>query len=381
MQERRSWPTEDTLSRVPSQVSSIGSRTSARYLSLVPLSCTLLIAFQLVTLGNLRAQFDSNGKMDMLDLVITEHNEYIPRAILRQAPESPDQKSPKVNKNLGKRAQQRQPPPPAAPSITLPTSPTNDYGITNQLLQFLEVRSSLPPPARLHLLTSLPRIQLAEAFSLMQPLFQFSQKNPHLPPSEALQTLVDNFRNMPASTQQFPGGGNMPVPNPALMNNMNAMNMNMNMNMNMQMQMQAMQQSQSQNPHLQPGQNIPPGQRTPGLNNPNVFASPASGHLALPGNQNSPHLSGGGAGHTPSPAQTHLAGPVAMVAQQSQTGTNASGSQGTSANTSPNVTNKRRRASAVKIESEDGGVEVNGTGGGNKVKASPRVGKRQKGAA
>jgi hypothetical protein len=73
-----------------------------------------------------------------------------------------------------------------------------------------------------------------------------------------------------------------------------------------------------------------------------------------------------------------------MVAQQSQTGTNASGSQGTSANTSPNVTNKRRRASAVKMEGEDGGnVEVNGTGqGGNKVKASPRVGgKRQKGTA
>jgi hypothetical protein len=95
---------------------------------------------QLVTLGNLRAQFDSNGKMDMLDLVINGHSEYIPRNILRQAPESPDQKSPKVNKNLGKRAQQRQQPPPP-PSITLPVSPTNDYGITNQLLQFLEVLS------------------------------------------------------------------------------------------------------------------------------------------------------------------------------------------------------------------------------------------------
>ena len=74
-----------------------------------------------------------------------------------------------------------------------------------------------------------------------------------------------------------------------------------------------------------------------------------------------------------------------MVAQQSQQGTNTSvgtGSQGTSANTSPNVTQKRRRASAVKLEGDDGSglVEVNGTG--PKVKASPRVGvKRQKAGA
>jgi len=72
-----------------------------------------------------------------------------------------------------------------------------------------------------------------------------------------------------------------------------------------------------------------------------------------------------------------------MVAQQSQQGTNTSGSQGTSANTSPNATNKRRRPSAVKVEVDDGGggTEINGTGpgGGNKVKPSPRIGgKRQK---
>lgn len=74
---------------------------------------------------------------------------------------------------------------------------------------------------------------------------------------------------------------------------------------------------------------------------------------------------------------------VGMAAQQSQQGTNTSqgtGSQGTSANTSPNVTSKRRRPSGVKTEMEDGGTEINGTGA--KVKASPRVGgKRQKGTA
>lgn len=54
-------------------------------------------------------------------------------------------------------------------------------------------------------------------------------------------------------------------------------------------------------------------------------------------------------------------------------------------NNSPNVGgNKRRRASTVKNEPDDGGAggEVNGTVQGTaKVKASPRVPKRQKGAA
>lgn len=60
--------------------------------------------------------------------------------------------------------------------------------------------------------------------------------------------------------------------------------------------------------------------------------------------------------------------------------------QAPSANASPNVSNKRRRASTVKVENDEagGGPEVNGTAapGATKVKASPRVGgKRQKGTA
>lgn len=77
---------------------------------------------------------------------------------------------------------------------------------------------------------------------------------------------------------------------------------------------------------------------------------------------------------------------MGMAAQQSQQGTNTSvgtGSQGTSANASPNLTNKRRRPSGVKTEADDGvsNVDVNGTAaGGSKVKQSPRPGvKRQKG--
>jgi len=70
---------------------------------------------------------------------------------------------------------------------------------------------------------------------------------------------------------------------------------------------------------------------------------------------------------------------VAMASQLSQQGS-TTGSQGNSANTSPHVTNKKRRASAVKTEMDaDEGGPVGGAGGNAKVKASPRVGgKRQK---
>lgn len=168
----------------------------------------------------------------------------------------------------------------------------------------------------------------------MQYLFQYSLQNPHLSPPDALHQLVSTF------SQQ----------NPALGVN-----------------------------------SMPPGQRTPGVNGTNnQFASPAVGHLGIPGVQGSPHI--GGPTHTPSPAQNPVAGPVAMAAQQSQQGTNTSGSQGTSANTSPNVNNKRRRASTVKTEGDDNASSMDANnatqGNANKVKASPRVGgKRQKGTS
>ena len=173
----------------------------------------------------------------------------------------------------------------------------------------------------------------------MTPLIQYSQSHPAITPREALELMVKE--NAQRALQ---------------LNSQMASMAQGNLNAPMQMS----------------------GQRTPGLNGPNQFASPALAHLSLPTGQGSPHP--GGLVHTPSPAQNHLAGPVAMVHQQSQQGSNLSGSQVTSANTSPNVTNKRRRAS-VKMEDDGGGPEVNGTGS-NKVKPSPKVGgKRQKGTA
>ena len=167
----------------------------------------------------------------------------------------------------------------------------------------------------------------------MQMLFQFSHQNPQLTPSEALRSLLIQVQQTQA-------------PNPAYMQA--PMN-------------QAMQQGQP---------------RPPNMTVPNQFASPAMAHLGLPGAQGSPHLTG--SAH-PSPAQSHLAGPPGMVPPGQMQGNMQ---QGASASASPNVGNKRRRASTVKMENDDTGPEVNGTAGQGapKVKASPRVGaKKQKG--
>jgi hypothetical protein len=167
----------------------------------------------------------------------------------------------------------------------------------------------------------------------MRDLFEYSQQNPGIPPNQALTNLVDTFT---VQNQQ------QALPN----NNQQSSGMRTPLGM-------PMNQAQGFNPNFP---NLPIG------------ASPSPAHLALPG---SPHV-----GHTPSPAQNHIQAP-GLVAQHSQQGSNNSG---TSANTSPNVSSKRRRPS-VKTEGDDGGGggEVNGTGA-TKVKASPRAGgKRQKG--
>ena len=105
-------------------------------------------------------------------------------------------------------------------------------------------------------------------------------------------------------------------------------------------------------------QMMPSGQRTPNMGSFPMGQSPSTAHLGLPDAGGSPAL-----GHMQAPG---------MALQQSQQGTSSSGP---SANTSPNVSTKRRRPS-VKTEGEIG--EPNGVQ--PKVKPSPRIGgKRQKG--
>ncbi|KAL8636790.1 MAG: hypothetical protein Q9228_005854 [Teloschistes exilis] len=289
---------------------------------------------QLVMSGRLRVQFDRVDMIDLLEILTTSHEEFVPRAkLLRTATESPEMKqSPNQSKTTGKKgAQQRQKPAQAmqdlGPFAAIPRSTITDHGVTPSVQKFLEV---------------------AEAMSLMQPLFKYSQSQLGLSPKDALRQMNQSQYN----PQQM----GQPGFNPAMF-----------------------QQQQNMNPNLQ----FPPGQRTPN------FVSPAnSAHLTLPNQSNA----------APSPATIHGMSPamtnmnllqqhqaptsVGMVHSVSQHGTNNSvgtGSQGPSASASPN-NNKRQRPSAIKGEDEGGGMEINGVAGpSSKVKPSPRISKRQKG--
>lgn len=116
-----------------------------------------------------------------------------------------------------------------------------------------------------------------------------------------------------------------------------------------------------------------PGMRTPSLGNQvNFFASPQNLNLQLPNNMNSPHMRPGQSPAMQASGSMMGMGPQPMVAQLSQQG---SASATASSNTSPNVSSKKRRASAVKVE----GDEANGAKAN--PKATPKGGsKRQKNA-
>ena len=157
-----------------------------------------------------------------------------------------------------------------------------------------------------------------------------------------------------------------------------------------------MQQANQQgNPQINlPPNGVPVGNRTPSMQHmqiPNMqggnqFSSPSVSNLSLPmqngipGMNGSPHLANNPGlapnmnmpnSHRPSPHQSNMAAPP-MMPQHSQQGTNSSAA---SANTSPNVNNKRRR-STVKMEGDEGGGD--GNQGANRVKPSPRMGKKAK---
>lgn len=95
----------------------------------------------------LKAQFDSQNKLDVLDLVTVNHNEYVPRSGLLQATLAPSdiKQSPSTSKAQGKRGsqqrqkQQIQAPPDQSPKVTVPESLINDLGTTKAVFQFLEV--------------------------------------------------------------------------------------------------------------------------------------------------------------------------------------------------------------------------------------------------
>lgn len=243
-----------------------------------------------------------SNKLEMLDINVTSHTEFVPRSLVQSLEASELKQSPKVSKNAGKRGQKQ------AQSTSLPESMVTSNGVPTPVVGFLEV---------------------AETISQMQMLFSYSQANPGMSPPEALHDLVNVLQT------QGPNPNGFPTP-------------------------------------MNPGMQHLPNGRAPSITGPSQFASPGMAHLGLPGSQGSPHLTG--SAHA-SPAQSHLVGPPGM-----QGGVHPSP---VGVNSSPNVGgNKRRRASTVKMEGDEGG-DINGTSapGSGKVKASPRVTKRQKGAA
>lgn len=203
----------------------------------------------------------------------------------------------------------------------------------------------------------------------MARLCGFSQKHPDLSPMDALgklyEEMSEEYRRIHIAQAQSQQSFN-PV-----------------MAQQQHLQQQPQSQFQGPNQYLSPAQAA--HQNLPG---PHAFGSPAT--LS---NHNTPAMPNLALQQQQAHQQNAMAAPgppgsVPMAHQASHQGTNPSAA-GTpaagSANASPNVnvTGKRRRASGVNIGADDGMDSVNGigTGTGQKVKQSPRVGvKRQKGS-
>lgn len=254
----------------------------------------------------------------------------------------------------------------------------------------------------------------------MSDIMGFSQANEGLKPADATAQLASQMqmdgdnnqlpqqmqqqqqqRLQQQQQQQQQQGGQQ-----AQQGMMNAPQPNMGQGPNMMQQPNHAQMALQRNGIVQgmaPGSHTPnqnhmqlPPQGTPNFSSPSVpnmnlpahmtngmmNGSPHIGHPGLPGHhggmQHMQHLQmmqqmGQHGNHTPSPAQTHMAAPP-MMPQHSQQGTNSNASVVNSANTSPQVTGKRRR-SQIKLELDGMGDEP----ASQRVKPSPRMGGNKKG--
>ncbi|KAE8442046.1 hypothetical protein EG329_003903 [Mollisiaceae sp. DMI_Dod_QoI] len=187
---------------------------------------------QLVASGTLKAHFDAEQKIELLDFVTSSHEEFIPRAQVLDAarplhewskewrnlnPPADGKQSPEMNKKKSKPMKSPAQPP---PEIDLPESKVSKMGITPLVFRFLEI---------------------AEVMGQMNPLFGYSHQNSSLSPYDALNQYVATV----AATGVDNSGGQQPNPS---------------------------------------------GPRTPGMVNFPMGASPAQAHLQLP--NGSPHVSG-----------------------------------------------------------------------------------------
>lgn len=290
----------------------------------------------MVANGKLKAQFDANQMIELLEFETNNHEEYLPRTKVVDAARplhewqkdwqkinapADGKQSPEINKK-GK-ARPLKSPPSQPPDIDIPDSKVKlNMGITPSVFRFLEVsrcHSRLQPCTKSK--------QLAEVMGQMNPLFSYSHQHSSLAPYSALDQYVAHVS-----------------------------------------------QAASLNPST-----LPPGSRTPSLNA-FTLSSPAAAQISLPDGTNPMQNMNMGSGNMQ---------PTAMALQQSQQGS----SSGVSANTSPNTSNKRRRPSEEMSHINGAAAGKQGGAGqaggqtqgqvantGSKVKPSPRIGgKRQKG--
>jgi hypothetical protein len=86
----------------------------------------------------------------MLDIVVMNHTEYLPRSQLQALELAEQKQSPKVTKNMGKRAQQKQA---QQPAFTLPESMVTSNGVPTSVMSFLEVCEMFDGMVRILVLT------------------------------------------------------------------------------------------------------------------------------------------------------------------------------------------------------------------------------------
>ena len=140
---------------------------------------------KVIATGTLRAQFDQNSKIELLEFVTSDHKEFLQRSQIKSllSPlSSPDQKSsPKQTKTMGKQKAQQRPPPP--PPVQLPESQINNNGVTDEVSKFLEVCSALSGTAtylinrivsRTDLCDSRPTSYTVPPIALFNPCTQFA---------------------------------------------------------------------------------------------------------------------------------------------------------------------------------------------------------------
>lgn len=265
--------------------------------------------------GTLKATLNAALQIDVLEFIVTEHQEFVSRSSLQSMPnpnDSPDAKASPHNKQHGKRplAQGQQ----ASQGIFLPESITNSYGLHPMVLRFLET---------------------AETMAYLQDIMSVSRAYPQLTPRAALQSLIEQLQHTQHQIAQ-------------------------QQHQHQQMHQAAIAAANAQ--RIQNPQQGHPGGPNVGAGGPQMQNSPHMG--MVPGMAGSPAVAEGRLvppsphiGQTPSPAN-QLQAP-GQQPQQHPISTSSSQNSTTvgSANTSPNQPNKRRRPSTsqtVKNEVEEG---------------------------